>query len=350
LLDLEQLILERERLMLVKLRFEKKWIELCLKYVKAKTKLEKLYDKKDAMQDELVLVASEVFAQYGTLINQCLKDFGVDFVIESTRSAYVGQSRLPRVEYVLKMEGCEIQFDGGGVSPCIKNVLSEGDKRALALAFFLARLHLDKNIGEKVVVFDDPMSSFDRNRRHETIRQLVMLSSKAKQLIVLTHDKFFARELWNELNKSICKTICIQRAADGNVIRWWDVEKETSGEYFENFFILEAYLNGEVNVGDQSKLRNAARCIRPLLENYLKIKFPGVFSHNEWLGDYIAKIRAASSGDPLFILQPKLGDLESINDYSKKYHHANNLNADHESITDHELKNFVNKTLELLYR
>ena len=46
----------------------------------------------------------------------------------------------------------------------------------------------------------------------------------------------------------------------------------------------------------------------------------------------------------------KLSEFEEINDYTKKYHHRFNSNADNVPIDNHELKNYCKKTLELIQK
>jgi hypothetical protein len=48
--------------------------------------------------------------------------------------------------------------------------LSDSEKRTLAFAFFLAKLKNDDNLSQKIVILDDPFSSFDSNRREKTIQ------------------------------------------------------------------------------------------------------------------------------------------------------------------------------------
>jgi wobble nucleotide-excising tRNase len=45
--------------------------------------------------------------------------------------------------------------------PNFKNSLSESDKRVLAFAFFLSLLKHDEGLDKKILVFDDPFSSFE---------------------------------------------------------------------------------------------------------------------------------------------------------------------------------------------
>ncbi len=92
-------------------------------------------------------------------------------------------------------------------------------------------------------------------------------------------------------------------------------------------------------------LRLVARTIRVLLETYLRLRFMGQFLPNEWLGDFIAKIRAVPAGSPLLAAQPMVAELGEINDFAKRYHHAFNPAADAEPIDPAELQTFAKRTL-----
>ena len=136
----------------------------------------------------------------------------------------------------------------------------------------------------------------------------------------------------------------MKRSGKGNIIEEWDVERETRGEYFQNYFALIEYLES----GPTGDLRAVARCIRPLLEGNLRLRFPGEFPRGGWLGDMLSRVREAGENDPLYVLQPFLEELSCINDYSKDYHHDQNPDADTHPITDPELKAYVERTLRVI--
>ncbi len=69
-----------------------------------------------------------------------------------------------------------------------KDILSEGEQRAIAIASFLAEVNLGGGRGG--VVFDDPVSSLDHRRRWHVARRLAK-EAKRRQVIVLTHDIYF---------------------------------------------------------------------------------------------------------------------------------------------------------------
>jgi recombinational DNA repair ATPase RecF len=75
--------------------------------------------------------------------------------------------------------------------PCgekISNVLSDGEQRALSLAFFLAEVAVSDD--RSAVIFDDPVSSLDHIRRCYLAERLVEESAH-RQVIVFTHDMSF---------------------------------------------------------------------------------------------------------------------------------------------------------------
>ncbi len=79
--------------------------------------------------------------------------------------------------------------------PCgekISNVLSDGEQRALSLAFFLAEVAVSDE--RSAVIFDDPVSSLDQTRRAYLAERLVE-ESKRRQVVVFTHDMAFVHLL-----------------------------------------------------------------------------------------------------------------------------------------------------------
>ena len=78
------------------------------------------------------------------------------------------------------------------ISAEIRDILSEGEQRAIAIGSFLAELRTGNHEG--AVVFDDPVSSLDHFRRQNVARRFAELA-KVRQVIVFTHDSTFLGEL-----------------------------------------------------------------------------------------------------------------------------------------------------------
>lgn len=77
-------------------------------------------------------------------------------------------------------------------APAVSEVLSEGEQRALALAFFLAEVGCAEHDGG--VVLDDPVSSLDDERKSYIARRLIEVG-RSRQVVVFTHDLPFMLDL-----------------------------------------------------------------------------------------------------------------------------------------------------------
>lgn len=74
----------------------------------------------------------------------------------------------------------------------IRDILSEGEQRSIAIGAFLAELCTGGHDGG--IIFDDPVSSLDHFRRQNVARRLVE-EAKVRQVIIFTHDTSFLGEL-----------------------------------------------------------------------------------------------------------------------------------------------------------
>lgn len=83
--------------------------------------------------------------------------------------------------------------------------LSEGEKQAIALSYFLAFLNKETNKDEKIVVFDDPINSFDSGRRKQAAELVHKEAINFNQLFVFTCDSLF---------KSYCLKVSNKRLGD----------------------------------------------------------------------------------------------------------------------------------------
>ncbi|MHB1055992.1 MAG: AAA family ATPase [Thermoleophilia bacterium] len=88
------------------------------------------------------------------------------------------------------------------VSCALRDVLSEGEQRAIAVGAFLAELSLAGHDGG--VVFDDPVSSLDHWRRRKVAQRLVDEAEK-RQVIVFTHDTAFLQQMRDAIEQSNVK-------------------------------------------------------------------------------------------------------------------------------------------------
>jgi wobble nucleotide-excising tRNase len=102
---------------------------------------------------------------------------------------------LGHKELILEVKGTGYAITREG-NPAIS--LSEGEKTALALLYFLKCLQDHRlNLGECVVVLDDPVSSLDANAIYLAFGFIRDRTQGAGQLFVLTHNFTFFRQVKN---------------------------------------------------------------------------------------------------------------------------------------------------------
>lgn len=344
--DIASLENEINRLKNNKNRFEEESVKICDAYrdaLKAKARLE---NKKDIVKQQLDQYCSDIICTYEQSINNYLDQFNAGFRMINSRHQYKGGT--PSSHYQIEINNTAIDLGNSRTQPgipCFKTTLSSGDRSALALAFFHAILKQDTDLERKTIVFDDPFTSLDRFRRTCTQQLIQQFSESAQQVVVLSHDPFFLKLLWDECSftNTNVKTLQMAKKSNTTVICEWDIEEEVQSTYIKDFSTLLNYYRER-----KGELRMVARTIRPFLEGMLRNHFPGHFLEDQWLGDFIRKIREAGSDSGLQHAKGDLRELTSINNYSKKFHHDQNLNADLEPINENELHGFVKRTLKLV--
>jgi recombinational DNA repair ATPase RecF len=143
--------------------------------------LRKITDKAKEAHEELVVVDFEarLNAEYKTLTEKDMAAFGVMLARKGTDATV---TVLPQI---------------GGKD--IDGVLSEGEQRVHALALFFAEL---ETCSQSVLVFDDPISSFDYNYIANYCIRLrdFALTHPTRQIIIFTHNWEFFVQIQSTLN------------------------------------------------------------------------------------------------------------------------------------------------------
>jgi wobble nucleotide-excising tRNase len=87
----------------------------------------------------------------------------------------------------------------------LKNTLSEGEKTALAFAYFLSKIKAEvpeQDRKNTIIVIDDPISSLDENRLYSIAYLISSEFSDFNQLFLLSHNLPFLKHLNPLLKKS----------------------------------------------------------------------------------------------------------------------------------------------------
>jgi wobble nucleotide-excising tRNase len=323
-------------------------------YQAAEAERRRLDTEKTEARLQLDALMQSTLQQYQTSINDLLAAFGAEFSIEKLQPTYVGGGE-PRTEYGLLVRNKSVKLGSRAdltSSHSFATTLSEADKRTLAFAFFIARLKADANLADKLVLLDDPVSSLDRNRRHQSIRHITSLAGECGQLVVLSHDAYFVRELREKLAEKkptpiSLGIVAIKRVQNGySAFGLCDIDDVCSSDYYRHHRLVADYVDGK----STACTRDAAKAIRPLLEGYYHRRFPGRIPRKLMFGQIIALAAAAQAGDPLAYLQPVLKEMGELNDYAGQFQHDTNQGYETVPVVDGELLGFAKRTLKLLYQ
>jgi len=353
--DLNALQLDLRKLQAVLRRQQTGIVETVAEYQAAEDKRTRLEGEKAQARRQIDTLMLRTLQQYQTSINELLTALGAEFSIEQLKPTYVGSSGEPRTEYLLSLRDKFIALGSRAdiaTGRCFATALSDADKRTLAFAFFLARLKTDPNLAAKLVVLDDPVSSLDRNRRHQSIQLIAQLAAECKQLIVLSHDPYFIRDLRNRLAELKPTPIAlgilsIRRVQNGySAIVLCDIDDICSSDYYRHHRIVADFVDGKPT----ANTRDVAKAIRPLLEGYYHRRFPGKIPRKLSFGQIIALALDPGTTGPLTNLRPLAKELSEINDYSSRFHHDTNPARDTASVVDSELLAFARRALDLIYK
>jgi wobble nucleotide-excising tRNase len=209
-----------------------------------------------------------------------------------------------------------------------------GDRSTLALAFFLAQLELDANLKDAVVVFDDPFTSLDEFRKAMTARTIFRVGQSASQVIVLSHDKYFLEAVANAVIGAKCETFQISATKKNSAIEAWDLVREVKDGYLRAHMDMLDFHSG--NSGSASEMRLK---MRPLLEDYIRYRFPNQIPEGKWLGEMLGLIAA----DPNHPLQSVYQEIDDINSFTAPHHHNTNT-----PFNEAEVRTYVGRTLTVV--
>ena len=342
----------------IKKRFEPAIDKICNQLKAERQSLRTLEATYTQLVQQQQVASNSFFNNYKDRINFYLTNvFKTYFKIEDVRHVPPqGRATYSKIGYTLTIDGHDISFDPAQPNSA-KECLSEGDKSTIALAFFLSKLDVDSGLSDKILVFDDPLSSFDTNRRLFTIQLIRNTLPRIKQAIVLSHNENFLYDLSKDIPASDKKVLRITEnvTAKASIIEPLDLDALVENEYFKHVKELENFLTR----ADISKRDTVLGWMRNVLEAHIRFKFYRQTSHlpnnSRTLGTLITTLEQSGV---LFrdnvhrneILQK----LRVINGISCKPHHGEpkpdylSLAANPDTMTAAELAYFVQDTLDLV--
>lgn len=240
----------------------------------------------------------------------------------------------------------EHRVDGGyiikrnGSKSATSRSLSEGERSAIALVYFVIKLQENENnIKDLIIVFDDPISSFDSNHLFAARSFIQNTCENAKQLFILTHNFWFFK-LIRDWFKRTKKGYALYQIS----IKYMDLRRipeilnagkdliEYDSEYHYLFTKLKEFdLKGTLSI-DESYI--CANIIRRICEASLSFKFPHLRSICQLI--YATKIDKEKK--------------DRIYDYLNKYSHLDRIETIENTIECRadEGRNIVSDVIDML--
>jgi wobble nucleotide-excising tRNase len=282
-----------------------------------------------------------ITAELSIAINSYLDRLNAGFSIDYHEPDYRGKE--PSASYSIRIREVPVSPRSGNGDidkPCFRNTLSGGDKSTLALAFFLAKINANPKLDELMVVLDDPFTSLDHFRREFTANEIRKLCGKAKQVIILSHEKSFLRLLWDKIDHEKISSVALQAGALGiTAIAPFDIETATQPRHVTERIEIEEFAEGEPHEPRYIRTR-----LRTVCEDFYRKGDPGLFRQVANLEEIIRVLRDAPVHHAY---KGALENLIAVNEYSRADHHAPLPGNPSEEISSEELRKFCRIVLQL---
>lgn len=336
--DLSALRTDLAKLNAQRARFEPEVLPHCANYLTekaAKTATEALRTQARAALDQY---RQQIFPAFEAAINNYLGRFSASFRLGEVQSVNNRSGSSASYVVVINQQNVDITAEAG---PSFRNTLSAGDRNTLALAFFFASLEQDPNLANKVVVIDDPMTSLDDHRTLRTREEIMALTARVRQVIVLSHSKPFLCSLWEQADRNASVALRINRAAVGSEIAVWDVRSDSISEHDKRHELIRAYLQ----VANPAREREVAQALRPILESFMRVAYPEQFPPGTLLGPFIGICDQRVGGPNEILSAADIAELRSLLNYANRFHHDSNPAWQTAAINDAELSDFAQRTL-----
>lgn len=136
--------------------------------------------------------STKAFSNLLTKIQEYFKNFNFSFKLEPKTAPTGNKTEFPFAFKVLDLEGNERDFKEG---------LSEGEIQVLSLCFFFAFLDIQKDKKQKVLVFDDPITSLDNSNLSCLVDLIAEEQKNFSQIFVFSHHRTFFKFLRKRFDK-----------------------------------------------------------------------------------------------------------------------------------------------------
>lgn len=334
------------RLQAVRSRHTPATSALCDAYLTEKQAKATTEQARDQARTALEQYRANIFPNYQAAINRYLARFNAGFQLDSVTATNTRGG--PTCTYNVVINNTAVAVAGGNPQPgdhSFRNILSAGDRNALALAFFFASLEMDQNLATKTVVIDDPVSSLDDHRSLTTVQEVRSLATRVSQVVALSHSKPFLCRIWEGADATTSVALHVVRDGNGSTIEPWNVDQDSITEHDRRHSALREYM---VNGGQNE--REIAISIRPLLEAFFRVACPENFPPGTLLGPFRGLCERRVNTAQQILNAQDIQELRNIVEYANRFHHDTNPAWETEVVNTVELTGFVTRALSFAKR
>lgn len=137
--------------------------------------------------------SSKAFTDLLEKIQDYFKNFNFNFTLKLKDNRTGNKNEFPFAFLVLDSEGNERDFKEG---------LSEGEVQVLSLCFFFAFLEIQEDKENKILVFDDPITSLDNSNLSCLVDLIAKEKNKFSQTFIFAHHRTFFKFLRNRFGSN----------------------------------------------------------------------------------------------------------------------------------------------------
>ena len=208
-------------------------------------------------------------------INHILERLGLNYKIVVDKSEVVKNGINDNSEYIFLKSKNDID-----VTNNVTNTLSYGEKSTLAFAFFI-QIILNDNNANKVIIIDDPISSYDIFRRYTSVDILRSLGyASFNKMFLLTHELDFIHSVEKGFRGFLNTTPLILVETNNSEIEIMSLENNYLPE-------IDLYKNILLNPNGTYSIVQRAIAFRQLYELY---KYINQLPNNMPVYNYICKL------------------------------------------------------------
>lgn len=221
--------------------------------------------------------SGEVFQGMISNMQKYFSSFKFDFTLELKKEKMGNKTETPFAFKILDNEENERDFKEG---------LSEGELQVLSLCFFFAFLDIQTNPKNKILVFDDPITSLDNNNLSHLVDLITEEHTKFSQTFIFTHHRTFFKFLRSKFNLDKKPN---KKASEYYIFR---NKNDLGGSFIcpnkvddlrQKLKNLESHINKESKNGgisEEQLIIEYGQYLRYEVENYIKNDLLHINKHN----------------------------------------------------------------------